>query len=127
MGTSIEEFRKIMAGKPVDKAQVNNAFSQAIRSTADKAFLDQQQGYCKKEATLISVNPELRALDNKDSLHIVIRMMSSTSCGDQIHISEAALDELIKALVETRSELGALKKAYNEELAKLPAEEEKQD
>ena len=127
MGTSIEEFRKIMTAELVNKEQVNNAFSNAIRSTADKAFLDQQQGYWKKEATLISVNPELRISDNKNSLHIVIRMMSSTSCGDQIHVSEAALDELIKALVETRSELGALRKAYNEELAKLPAEENKQD
>lgn len=130
MSNAVEKFNEFMDKKPMTKEQVSGAFDKTIHTMEGKSFLDKQEGCWKQEPVLITVNPEMGrsfVFTHKGDVYLNVCTMSPSTGRSTIRITEAALDELIKALVETRSELGALKKAYNEELAKLPAEEEKQD
>lgn len=130
MSNAVEKFNEFMDKKSMTKEQVSSAFDKAVRTMEGKSFLDKQEGCWKHEPVLITVNPEMGSsfvFTRKAEVYLNVCTMSQSNSRSTIRITEAALDELIKALVETRSELGALRKAYNEELAKLPAEEEKQD
>lgn len=130
MSNVVEKFNKFLDKASMTKEHVANAFDKAVRTVEDKSFLDKQAGCWKREPVLITVNPEIDTcfgIVHKDEMYVRVCTMSPSSGRSTVRITDTALDELIKALVETRSELSALKKVYNEELAKLPAEEEKQD
>lgn len=129
MSSAVEKFHNSVTNKSMTKAQVSDAMDTAIRMMETKSFLDKQDACWKKEPVLVTVHTETNldfSFEKDNDVYIKVCTMSQSNARSTIRVTEAALDELIKALVETRSELGALRKAYNEELAKLPAEEEKQ-
>lgn len=122
MSTSVEKFHEFMDNKSVTKESVSNAFDKAIRAMEDKFFLDKQNACWKHEPVLVTVKPEIDTcydIISKHEVYINVCTLSQSNSSSTIQVTESSLDELIKALVETRSELNALKKAYNEELEKL--------
>lgn len=130
MNNAVEKFHACVANKPMTKTQVTDALDTSIRTMETRSFLDKQTACWKKEPMLVTVSPETNPpypFTEECEVYINVCTVSPSNSRETVRVTESALDELIKALVETRSELSALRKAYNEELAKLPAEEEGQD
>lgn len=127
MNNAVEKFHACVANKPMTKTQVTDALNTSIRTMETRYFLDKQTASWKKEPVLVTVSPDLTlSFTEEREVYINVCTISQSNSRETVRVTESALDELIKALVETRSELSALRKAYNEDLAKLPAEEEKQ-
>ena len=130
MNNAVEKFHACVAKKPMTKTQVTDALDTSIRTMETKSFLDKQTACWKKEPVLVTVNPKtnlVHSFTEECEVYINVCTVSQSNPRETVQVTESALDELIKVLVETRSELSALRKAYNEELAKLPAEEKAQD